>query len=158
MTEQVLAPQPRFVDSQGYRTKLVIPDVHWCIYGHPGNFNYFVETALQPASAGARELKVGSRKAHTRRAYTKAASSSNVTAHTRDWLFDPGRKVGTAIPGWSFILDDGTEKRQFTFVGDVVDLHAFLVGEAKTAMKLYTSGPPYQIAAATSEGAKVTTR
>jgi hypothetical protein len=43
----------------------------------------------------------------------------------------PGRKVGNALPGEPFILDDGTEKRQFTFAGNVVDLHAFLTSDVK---------------------------
>ena len=151
MTEKALAPQPRFVDSYGYRTKLVIPDHTWNIYGHPANFAHFVTTPLVAASAGERELKVGTRKAHTRRAYTKAATTSNVSAHDRDWLFDPGRKVGTAIPGWSFILDDGVERRQFTTTGDVQNLVLYLQDEVKADTKLYTQGAVYYIKAP-SEG------
>lgn len=145
MTEQALAPQPRYSSSWGYQTKLVIPDLNWNIYGHPANFNYFVTTPLVPASAAERELKVGSRKEHTRRAYTKAATTSRVPQHTRDWLYDPGRKVGSAIPGWSFILDDGVERRQFTTTGDVQNLILYLQDEVKEATKLYTQGAVYYI-------------
>ena len=145
MTEQALAPQPRFVDSYGYRTKLVIPDLTWNIFGHPANFNHFVTTPLVAASAGDREVKAGTRKAHTRRAYTKAATAINVPSHYRDWVFDPGRKVGSAIPGWSFILDDGTERRQFTTNGDVANLILYLQDEVKEDTKLYTQGAVYLI-------------
>jgi len=60
-------------------------------------------------------------------------------------MVDPGRKVGNALPGSPFILDDGTEKRQFTFTGNVVDLHAFLMSDVKEETKLYTTGAPYVI-------------
>ena len=63
-------------------------------------------------------------------------------------MVDPGRKVGSALPGFSFILDDGTEKRQFTLQGNVMDLHAYLVGELNAETKLYTQGARYVIAPA----------
>ena len=34
--------QPRFVDTYSYQTALLVPSVSWKIYGHPTNFNYFV--------------------------------------------------------------------------------------------------------------------
>ena len=60
-------------------------------------------------------------------------------------MYDPGRKVGTALPGFSFILDDGTEKRQFTLEGDVMDLHAYLVSEVNAETKFRTQGARYVI-------------
>lgn len=114
----------------------------WCI---PANFNYFVETALTPDSATAVVNKQASVKAHTRRKYVGDPAPSNVSASTREFMVDPGRKVGNALPGMSFILDDGTETRQFTLQGDVMDLHAYLVGELKNETKLYTQGARYVI-------------
>ena len=64
-------------------------------------------------------------------------------------MYDPGRKVGNALPGYEFILDDGTEKRQFTTDADVMDLHAYLKGELLKQTKLYTNGARYVIEAAT---------
>ena len=114
----------------------------WCI---PANFNYFVTTPLTPDSAGSVVNKQASVKAHTRRKYVGDPAPSNVSASTREFMVDPGRKVGNALPGFSFILDDGTEKRQFTLQGDVMDLHAYLVGELKAETKLYTQGARYVI-------------
>ncbi len=64
----------------------------------------------------------------------------NVRSHIFDYLQDPGRKVGSAIPGWPFILDDGTEKRQFTTTGDVQNLILYLQDNLKVTTKLYTQG------------------
>ena len=38
---------------------------------------------------------------------------------------------GNALPGRHFILDDGTERRQFTYQGRLAALHALLVGHLK---------------------------
>ena len=38
---------------------------------------------------------------------------------------------GNALPGRRFILDDGTERRQFTYQGNLAALHALLVGHLK---------------------------
>ena len=114
----------------------------WCI---PANFNYFVTTPLTPDSATAVVNKQASVKAHTRRKYVGDPAPSNVSASTREFMVDPGRKVGNALPGMSFNLDDGTENRQFTLQGDVMDLHAYLVGELKAETKLYTQGARYVI-------------
>ena len=114
----------------------------WCI---PANFNYFVKTDLVPDSADSVVNKTTSVKAHTRRAYVGDSSPSNIPQSTREFMVDPGRKVGNALPGFSFILDDGTEKRQFTLDGNVMDLHAYLVGEVNNETKLYTQGARYVI-------------
>tara|TARA_B100001939_G_C16944841_1_gene619840 strand:+ start:177 stop:632 length:456 start_codon:yes stop_codon:yes gene_type:complete len=145
MTESI-TPSPRLVwDNPGYRTKLVIPDLNWQIFGHPTNFNYFVQTPLATAASAGREIKVGERKEHQRRAYVGATTTSRVRTHPRDWLYDPGRKVGSAIPGWSFILDDGVERRQFTTNGDVQNLILYLQDEVNNNTKLYTQGAVYYI-------------
>ena len=117
----------------------------WCI---PANFNYFVNTPLTPDSVGSVVNKTTTVKAHQRRKYVGDPSPSNIPQTTREFMYDPGRKVGNALPGFSFILDDGTERRQFTLEGDVMDLHAYLVTELKSETKLYTQGARYVIAAA----------
>lgn len=114
----------------------------WCI---PANFNYFVKTALTPDSVDGVVNKSTTVKAHTRRKYVNDPAPTNVQAHPREFMYDPGRKVGSTIPGFSFILDDGTEKRQFTLEGDVMDLHAYLVGEVNNPTKLYTQGARYKL-------------
>jgi hypothetical protein len=115
------------------------------IYAEPANLNYFLTTELTPASEGAVVNKTATVKAHTRRQYVGDKTPVNVSGSERTYMYDPGRKVGNALPGESFILDDGVEKRQMTFSGNVVDLHAFLIGDAKMEFKLYTTGARYVI-------------
>ena len=114
----------------------------WCI---PANFNYFVKTDLVPDSADSVVNKTTQVKAHTRRKYVGDPAPSNVPQATREFMVDPGRKVGSALPGFSFILDDGTESRQFTLQGNVMDLHAYLITELNAETKLYTQGARYVI-------------
>ena len=114
----------------------------WCI---PANFNYFVNTDLVADTEEGITNKSSNVKAHTRRLYYNDIIKVNVSTHTREFMHDPGRKVGSALPGYSFILDDGTEKRQFTTDADVMDLHAYLLGDLKAETKLYTNGARYII-------------
>lgn len=135
--------QPRFVDTYGYQTALQIPSVDWKIYGHPVNFNYYVSTPLVPASEAGRSFTTTNRKAHSRRKYINDPTPSNVGSSTVFYMKDPGRKVGNAVPGWSFILDDGLEKRQFTTDGDVSELIQYLEDAIKMECRVYTQGARY---------------
>ena len=117
----------------------------WCI---PANFNYFVTTPLEPDAVDGVVNKQTQVKAHYRRRFVGDLEGSNVDGHPREYMYDPGRKVGNSLPGFSFILNDGIEKRQFTLDGDVMDLHAYLVAELKVDVKLYTQGAVYEIAKA----------
>lgn len=137
--------ETRFVDSYSYRTKLTVPDHDFVIYGHPANFNYFVTTPLVAASDAGTSLGIAQRKAHSRRRYVGDTNPIGVDSHRMDFLIDPGRKTGSAIPGWSFILDDGTEKRQFTTTADVLALHLWLADNVKATTRLYTEGAMYTI-------------
>ena len=123
-----------------------VPDgFELAIYAEEPNINYFLTTPMTPASVGAVVSKTASVKASTRRQYVGDPTPVNVSASERVYMYDPGRKVGNALPGEPFILDDGTEKRQFTFSGNVVDLHAFLLSDVKEETKLYTTGARYVI-------------
>jgi hypothetical protein len=115
------------------------------IYAEEANLNYFLTTPITPASEGAVVSKTADVKAHTRRQYVGDPTPINVSGGPRVYMYDPGRKVGNALPGQPFILDDGTEKRQMTFAGNVVDLHAFLLSDVKEETKLYTTGARYVI-------------
>ena len=114
----------------------------WCI---PANFNYFVKTDLVPDSLDSVVNKTTQVKEYKRRAYVGDPAPSTIPQHPREFMYDPGRKVGNALPGFSFILDDGTEKRQFTLDGNVMDLHAYLISEVNNETKLYTQGARYVI-------------
>ena len=118
------------------------------IYAEAANINYFLKTTLVPVSATGVVNKSTNVKAHTRRKYVGDTTPSNVSGGDRVFMYDPGRINLQVLPGEPFILDDGTEKRQFTFSGNVVDLHAFLKSDVKVETKLYTSGAPYVIEAA----------
>jgi hypothetical protein len=120
------------------------------IYAEEANINYFLNTALVPVSAAGVVNKSTTVKSHTRRRYVGDTTPSNVSGGDRVFMYDPGRINLQTLPGEPFILDDGTEKRQFTFNGNVVDLHAFLVSDVKAETKLYTSGAPYVIEAASN--------
>ena len=120
------------------------------IYAETANINYFLKTELAPASAAGAQNKTANVSAFTRRRYPGDATPSNVSASTRDFLYDPGRRNGAATPGNPFILDDGVEKRSFTYTGSFTDLHAFLVGDAAMDMKVYSPSARYDISAAAS--------
>ena len=66
-------------------------------------------------------------------------------------MVDPGRRNGAATPGKEMILDDGTERRSFTYTGPWMDVHSWLVGEAKVDLKAYSESARYDITAV-SEG------
>lgn len=115
------------------------------IYGETANINYFLKTALVPVSEGGIVNKTSDVKEHPRRRYVNDPLPSTIPKGERVYMYDPGRIRLNVLPGSPFILDDGTEKRQFTFTGNVVDLHAFLMSDVKEETKLYTTGAPYVI-------------
>ena len=129
-------------------SKMVPDGTDLAIYGEPANINYFLNTALVPVSETDSVDRESSVKAHTRRRYATDTAPSNVDGHPRKWLYDPGRRNGSALPGNPFILDDGTEKRQFHYTGTVMALHAWLTGDAKMDLTLYSQSAAYEIAAA----------
>ena len=132
--------------------KMTTPAGDNTIIGEPDNINYFLKTALTPDSQGEVVNKQTNVKAHTRRRYYNDDAPSNVSSSTRDYLYDPGRRNGSALPGNPFILDDGVEKRQFQYTGPFVALHAFFVGAAKMDLTLYSQSAAYSIAAAGGGG------
>lgn len=125
--------------------KMVPAGSDLAIYGQPENINYFVTTPLVPVSETSAVDKTSTVSAHTRRRYVGDTTPVNVSGSTREYLYDPGRRNGSAVPGNPFILDDGTEKRQFHYTGTVMDLHAYLVGEAAMDLVLYSQSAAYDI-------------
>ena len=117
------------------------------IYAETANINYFLKTALTPASAEGVVNKTANVSAFTRRRYPGDPEPSNVSASDREFLYDPGRRNGNATPGQPFILDDGVEKRSFTFTGPFTNLHAFLVGDAKMDFRVFSPSASYDITA-----------
>jgi len=117
------------------------------IYAETANINYFLNTPLAPASAEGVVNKTAQVKAFSRRRYPGDPEPSNVSATSREFLYDPGRRNGNATPGSPFILDDGVEKRSFTFTGPFIDLHSFLVGDAKMDFTVYSPSASYELKA-----------
>ena len=115
------------------------------IWGIPANINYFISETLAADSVEGVVNKSTTVKAHSRRRYVNDPAPINVGSHGREFMYDPGRKVGNALPGFPFILSDGTEKRQFTLQGDVMDLHAWLLTTLNNPTKLYTQGASYEL-------------
>jgi hypothetical protein len=123
------------------------------IYGEAANINYFLANDLDPDEIdGATNISV-SAGSTTRRQYPDDPTPSNVAASTREVLKDPSRRSGSALPGKSFMLVERPasgpgEKRQFTFKGRLIDLHAFLSAEAGKNLYLFSNtGARYTIAA-----------
>ena len=119
------------------------------IWAEPANLNYFLKTTLTPDSAAGVTNVQTTVKAHTRRQYVGDTTLVNVSSHAMEYMRDPGRKSGSALPGKPFVVTDGIEKRQMRYSGDFMDVHAMFVGDAKFAIDLYSaSGTRYSIAAA----------
>ena len=93
-------------------------------------------------------------KAHTRRQYPGDSTPINVATSGRQFMVDPGRKSGNALPGKSFrVVGDaglpGEENRQFTYQGRWEDVHSLFVGDAAMQVFLYSpTGTRYVVDAA----------
>jgi hypothetical protein len=122
------------------------------IFAETANINYFLKTPLAPASEGSVVNKTSSVKQHTRRQYPGDTTPANIPVTTREYLYDPGRRNGSATPGKPFILDDGVEKRSFTFTGSFLDLHAFILSDASMDLRLYSPSASYEIVATANGG------
>ena len=125
-----------------------IPNSEAAIYGETANLNYFLKTELTADGAGEVTNAQSSVSTFQRRRYPGDPTPINVQAHQREYMIDPGRRNGAATPGKQMILDDGTERRQFTYTGPWMDIHAFLVGDAANDIKAYSESARYDIVAA----------
>ena len=117
------------------------------IYAETDNINYFLTTPLTPAGEGTVVNKSANVKAFTRRRYPGDPTPSNVSATTREYLYDPGRRNGSSTPGNPFILDDGVEKRSFTYTGPFMNLHGFLTTGVAMDLRCYSPSASYEITA-----------
>jgi hypothetical protein len=122
------------------------------------NLNYFLKTPLTGQGSATATVKQVQVKSHQRRSYPGDTTTTAVAASGREFLADAGRKSGNALGGYTFTLVadaglPGEERRSFTLVkGRLMDLHAFLVGQAKYQTYLYgKSGARYVIDAATTQ-------
>lgn len=124
------------------------------IYGETANINYFLQNDLDPDNADGVTNGQVSVSNHSRQQYPGDPTPMNVTGSSREFLIDPTRKSGNGLPGKSFVLvalnaqGEVTEKRQFTYKGRWIDLHAFLSAEAAFNMFAFNNtGARYTLAA-----------
>jgi hypothetical protein len=120
------------------------------------NINYFLKTPLTAQTSATATIKQTTVKDHQRRSFPGDTTTTAVSGGGRRYLADAGRKSGNALGGYTFTLVadaglPGEERRDFTLVrGRLMDLHAFLVGQAKYQVYLYgKSGARYVIDATT---------
>ena len=59
---------------------------------------------------------------------------------------------GSALPGRRFVLEDGTERRQFTYNGNLSALHALLVGNLKMQVRMINYNGAWEVISPASEG------
>jgi hypothetical protein len=125
------------------------------IYAEPDNINYFINGDLDPDTTDGVTNGQASVSAHSRQQYPGDTTTVGVSSSTREYLVDPSRKSGNGLPGKNFVLaalgENGEvlEKRQFTYKGRWIDLHAFLMAEAAFPLFAYnSSGARYTIAEA----------
>lgn len=137
--------------------KFSLDSTNTAIWAEPDNLNYFLKTPLTPdAAAGVTNVETR-RKAHQRRQYVGDTTLINVPEGPMQYMVDPGRKSGPALPGKPFILTDGVEKRQMRYVGKFMDVHALLTGDAKFDTDLYSPrGTRYSITAVGGQSAAKT--
>lgn len=119
------------------------------IYGETANINYFLANPLTADSVDGPTNGAASVASSSRRQYPGDGTRISVAAATREFLVDPSRKSGNALPGRNFALKErggAGEFRSFTFKGRMMDLHAFIRAEAGKDMFLYgPSGARYTI-------------
>lgn len=119
------------------------------IYAETANINYFLTTPLTADTTEGPTNSAAQVAGSTRRQYPGDSTTISVSAATREFLVDPSRKSGNALPGRNFALKErggAGEFRSFTFKGRMMDLHAFLSGEVSKDVFLYgPSGARYTI-------------
>ena len=121
------------------------------IYAETDNINYFINGDLEPDTVDGPTNAQVSVSSSTRRQYPGDATTINVSGSQREFLKDPSRSSGPALPGKSFMLvernsDQAGERRQFTYKGRFIDLHAFVRAEAARDMYIYNNtGARYTI-------------
>ena len=128
--------------------KHTLPDTASAIWAETDNLNYFVTAEITPDSVGSVTNETTDVAASSRRQYPGDESPVAVKGGPRVYMVDPGRKSGSAIPGKSFRVSDGTENRMMRYTGTWTDVHAYFTGNVPNETSLYSpTGTRYVIAA-----------
>lgn len=121
------------------------------IYAETDNINYFLNGELEPDILDGPVNAQVNTSGGNRRQYPGDSTTIAFGGGQREFVKDPTRSSGSALPGKTFMLvenntDQDGERRQFTYVGRLIDLHAFLRAEAAKDMYLYNhTGARYTI-------------
>jgi len=119
------------------------------VYAETADLSFCVGTPLTADTTDGPTNSAAQVAGSTRRQYPGDNTTISVSAATREFLVDPSRKSGNALPGRNFALKErggAGEFRSFTFKGRMMDLHAFLSGEVSKDVFLYgSSGARYTI-------------
>ena len=119
------------------------------IWDKYGNLEYFCDTTGLTEAATSVTNKQANVKGSSVHHYMNSEATYTRAATTKQFIHDPGRRKGNAIPGKPFVLVadaglPGEESRQFTYEGAFLDLHAFVTGAAKMQVDLFSeSGTRY---------------
>ena len=144
-TTTMPTPSPRFVDGEAPYIEYVDTNAVagaelsiWTIAAE--NLNYFIDIAgagLEPKTSEAVVVAQSLSKGGNATVQRYPGDTAPFTRANVAKTIMKNRQVrhGNALPGRRFILDDGTEKRQFTYQGDLYALHALLVGNLKVNVK-----------------------
>lgn len=128
-----------FTTNMGTGTKLKI-------FAEPANLQHFVGNIEPDEADGPVNFQVNSG-GGSRRRYPGGPAIS-YSGSTKEYFKDPSRRSGNALPGRTFVLrqhgaDEAAgeinERRQFTFVGRIIDLHAWLRSNAVVPCYLHTN-------------------
>ena len=111
------------------------------IYAESANLNYFVKTEITPDSVEGVVTKTKNIPSRSVRRYVGDPNPYTIgPVSGARYVYDPGRRNGSATPGKEMIMDDGTERRSFTYVGSWVDVHAFFLGNLAKDATVYSEG------------------
>lgn len=106
------------------------------------NLKFFADTASLTEASASVSAKNATVKGSTVHFYMNSKATHTRAATVKEFIVDPGRRKGAALPGWNFVLGadlgvPGEEIREFTAKGTIMDLHTFLTGAAKMAITLW---------------------
>ena len=113
------------------------------IYDKYGNLSYFADVSgLEDLAASGGTDSVFTRKAHKRLPYLNSKAEISVPQTTVNVVTGISQGKG-ALPGYTFTLSDGTEKRDFTTTASVSAVYSWLKTTAKKEITMYgPSGSP----------------
>ena len=122
------------------------------LYDKFGNLSYFADvTGLDDKTKTGADISP-SVSAHSRNSFMRDPAPSSVSAHTR-YLSTGLRQSKGGFPGVGITLDDGVERRDFSYTGTMSGLVAWLKTTAKHKITLYgPTGTPYDTIPVASNG------